>query len=147
MNLARSIQEKEIETDIVIVGGGPAGCMAAIEAKERNSSIDVVLLEKSHIRRSGSAGMGMDALNNVVIPGVSTPEEYVEAMTIWLEKILDQNLCYTLAKESFAVLKRLEEWGVEFPKDENGNYIVNQFHPKGRFTVGNEGVGLQTDTC
>ncbi len=122
-------------TDFLIVGGGAAGCMAAVRAKEINPDVDVVVLEKAEITRSGSAGRGMDALNNVVIPGVATVEEYVEGVEIMVDGILEPTISRVIGQRSFGVLKRLEEWGLDFPRDEGGHYIVNQFHPKGRFLV------------
>ncbi len=124
-----------IETDFIIVGGGPAGCMAAIRAKEINPDIRVTVVEKAEISRSGSAGRGMDALNNVVIPGVSTVDEYVEAVSIIAEGVIDPAISRVIGQRSFGILKRLEQWGLSFPRDEKGEYIVNQFHPKGRFMV------------
>ncbi|RLF60148.1 MAG: fumarate reductase/succinate dehydrogenase flavoprotein subunit, partial [Thermoplasmata archaeon] len=129
---------KETDTvyaDFLIVGGGPAGCMAAIRAKELAPELRVIILEKAEISRSGAAGRGMDALNNVVVPGISTVEEYLEALEIVTDGIFDPTISRVIGERSFGILKRLEGWGVEFPKGEDGNYIVNQFHPKGRFLV------------
>ena len=44
-----------ITTDFLIIGGGLAGCMAALQAKRRNKSIDITLMEKSSLEISGSA--------------------------------------------------------------------------------------------
>ncbi|MBW1721850.1 MAG: FAD-binding protein [Deltaproteobacteria bacterium] len=124
-----------VYTDFLIVGGGPAGCMAAIRAKELDPALDVTILEKAEISRSGAAGRGMDALNNVVVPGVGTVEEYLEAVEIVTDGVFDPTISRVIAERSFGILKRLEGWGVEFPRGKDGNYIVNQFHPKGRFLV------------
>lgn len=64
-----------INADILIIGGGSAGAMAAIRAKEVNSEQKVVIFEKADIKYSGSIPRGMDALNIVAVPGVATPEE------------------------------------------------------------------------
>ncbi len=122
-------------TDFLVVGGGPAGLMAAIRAKELNPDLDVTILEKAEISRSGAAGRGMDALNNVVVPGVATVDEYVESVQIMSDGILEPTISRVIGERSFGILKRLEGWGVEFPRGEDGGYIVNQFHPKGRFMV------------
>ena len=50
-----------IDTDLLIIGGGVAGTMAAIGAREREN-VDVLILEKAHIDRSGDAGGGNDHL-------------------------------------------------------------------------------------
>jgi len=125
----------DMEADVLVIGGGSAGCMAAIKAKDTNSRLRVTVVEKAHIKRSGALARGMDAMNIVAVPGVSSPEEYVEAMRIRCAGILDEALCYLMAERSFPMLKELEDWGVEFVKDLSGNYKTFQVHPKGRFLV------------
>ncbi|MEJ5377323.1 MAG: FAD-dependent oxidoreductase [bacterium] len=130
------MNEVEVLTaDFLILGGGAAGCMAAIKAAEAVPALDVVLLEKAEISRSGAAGRGMDALNNVVVPGVATVEEYIEAIQMVTEGILDPTISQVIAERSFDLLRKLEDWGCEFPRDSKGQYIVGSFHPKGRFLV------------
>jgi succinate dehydrogenase/fumarate reductase flavoprotein subunit len=124
-----------IQTGFLILGGGAAGCMAAIRAKEIAPGTNVAIVEKAEISRSGAAGRGMDALNNVVIPGISTVDEYVEAVEMAMDGILNPTISRVIGERSFGILQRLESWGLEFPKDPKGDYIVNQFHPKGRFLV------------
>lgn len=121
--------------DFLIIGGGAAGCMAAIRAKEVNPDMDVAVIEKAEISRSGAAGRGMDALNNVVIPGVSTVEEYVEAVEIVADGVFEPTISRVIGERSFGILQRLEAWGLTFPREPDGTYMVNQFHPKGRFLV------------
>ncbi len=122
-----------VRTDIVIIGGGSAGCLAAIRAKELNPRLEVVILEKGEIRRSGALAMGMDALNIVAVPGVDTPETYVEAAGIAAGGIMDQTPSYVMAKRSYALMQKLEKWNVRFIKDEDGNYTMLKIHPKGKF--------------
>lgn len=124
-----------VETDFLILGGGAAGCMAAIKAADAAPSLDVVLMEKAEVSRSGAAGRGMDALNNVVIPGVGSLEEYLEALQALSDGILEPTISRVIGERSFGILKRLEEWGLEFPRDPKGHYMVGSFHPKGRFLV------------
>jgi len=123
------------KTDVLVIGGGSAGCMAAIKAKEADPKLRVTIVEKAHIKRSGAIARGMDAMNIVVVPEVSSPREYVEAMRIRCAGILNEELCYLMAEKSFPMIKELESWGVEFLKDSSGNYETFQVHPKGRFLV------------
>ena len=67
--------------------------MAAVKAKQRNPEAKVLVLEKANIRRSGAIAMGMDGVNTAVIPGNSTPEQYVKEITIANDGILDQKAC------------------------------------------------------
>ena len=97
--------DEVVESDFLILGGGVAGCMAAIRAHELDPTLRVVVLEKAEISRSGAAGRGMDALNNVVIPGVGTSEEYVEAIEIVADGILDPTISQVIAERSFGILR------------------------------------------
>ncbi len=65
------------------MGGGSAGSTAAIRAQQSLPRGRVVLLEKAHIKRSGAAiAIGMDGLNNAIIPGHATAEQYVKEITM-----------------------------------------------------------------
>ena len=59
----------EVTCDVLVIGGGTAGPMAALKAKQKNPKLNVVLLEKANVKRSGAIAMGMDGLNNAVVPG------------------------------------------------------------------------------
>ncbi len=127
--------DAEIRCDVLVIGGGSAGTMAAIRAKEMDPKQEVVIFEKGEITYSGCIARGMDALNIVAVPGVSSPELYVEASRAACEEILDEPPSYRMAQRSWDMLKKLEGWNVCFPVDENGDYEVLQVHPKGRFCV------------
>lgn len=124
-----------LETDILIIGGGSAGSLAAIVAKEQNPDAKVLVIEKGEIHRSGSIAMGMDALNIVVQPGLSTPELYLNSARIATDGVLDYKPSYVMAERSYSILKRLEGWGIRFPKDEQDKYISLQVHAKGKFLL------------
>jgi len=124
-----------ISCDVLIIGGGSAGAMAAIRAKEMNPNQEVVVFEKGDIKYSGCIARGMDALNIVAVPDVSTPELYVESNSMACEGIMDEPAAYRMAKRSWQMLKKLESWDVCFPTDEKGEYEILQVHPKGRFCV------------
>ena len=119
-----------IDCDVLIVGGGSAGAMAAIRAKEMNPNQEVVVFEKGEIKYSGCIARGMDALNIVSIPGLTTPELYVESNSIACHGIMDEPANYRMAERSYDLLKKLESWDVCFPTDEKGAYEVLQVHPK-----------------
>jgi len=122
-----------IDADLLIVGGGSAGCMAAIRALELNPGLRVVIFEKGDIKYSGSIARGMDALNIVAIPNFTTPELYLEAISMASQGIVDAKPSFEMARRSFELLRKLETWGVYFPTDKDGKYCTLQYHPKGNF--------------
>lgn len=124
-----------IEADVLIIGGGSAGVMSAIRAKELNPDQEVVVFEKGDMKYSGCIARGMDALNIVAIPEISTPELYVESNSMACEGIMDEPVNYRMAERSWDMMQKLESWGVCFPKDENDEYDILQVHPKGKFCV------------
>ncbi len=139
------INTQRIQTDVLVIGGGTAGTMAAIKAKQANPDGDVLILEKANIRRSGAIAMGMDGVNTAVIPGNSTPEQYVREVTVANDGVLNQKAVYQTGKLGFEVIQELESWGVKFQKDPQGNYDLKQVHRVGKYVLPMpEGKDLKT---
>ncbi|NRQ35945.1 fumarate reductase/succinate dehydrogenase flavoprotein subunit [Nonomuraea sp. NN258] len=122
-----------LECEVLVVGGGTAGTMAAITAAERGAT--VLLLEKAHVRHSGALAMGMDGVNNAVIPGKATPEDYVAEITRANDGIVDQRTVHQTATRGHAMVQRLERYGVKFDKDEHGEYAVRRVHRSGSYVL------------
>ncbi|MBI5967425.1 MAG: FAD-binding protein [Deltaproteobacteria bacterium] len=137
-------RESHVYADILIIGGGSAGAMAAIRAKEVNPSQRVVIFEKGHILYSGCIARGMDALNIVAVPGVTTPELYVESNGLACGGIMDEPVNYLMARRSYPMMKKLEGWGIFFPRDKEGNYELLQVHPRGKFCLAMKEPELKT---
>ena len=125
----------ELETDVLVIGGGTAGPMAAVKAKETHPNLRVMLLEKANVKRSGAISMGMDGLNNAVIPGHATPEQYVKEITVANDGIVNQHTVMAYAKNSFAMIEELDRWGVKFEKDATGDYAVRKVHHMGSYVL------------
>nr|WP_257785120.1 fumarate reductase/succinate dehydrogenase flavoprotein subunit [Streptomyces griseochromogenes] len=124
---------EELTCDVLVIGGGTAGTMAALTAAERGA--DVLLLEKAHVRHSGALAMGMDGVNNAVVPGRAEPDDYVAEITRANDGIVDQSTVRQTAARGFAMVQRLESYGVKFEKDEHGAYAVRQVHRSGSYVL------------
>src|SRR6187401_2451260 len=122
-----------LDCDVLVIGGGTAGTMAALTAAEHGAN--VLLLEKAHVRHSGALAMGMDGVNNAVIPGKAKPEDYVAEITRANDGIVNQRTIYQTATRGFAMVQRLESYGVKFEKDEHGEYAVRRVHRSGSYVL------------
>lgn len=107
------------QCDLLIIGGGAAGCVAAVEARERNPELDVLLLEKAHVYRSGCLAAGISAINAYLNPGES-PQSFLRYVVRETLGIVRDDLTLTMAAELNAQVKRVESWGLPIPRDELG---------------------------
>ncbi|MEV5833270.1 fumarate reductase/succinate dehydrogenase flavoprotein subunit [Nocardia sp. NPDC052112] len=133
MNIPELSDRIRLDCDVLIIGGGTAGTMAALTAAEAGA--EVLLLEKAHVRHSGALAMGMDGVNNAVIPGKAEPEDYVAEITRANDGIVNQRTVYQTATRGFAMVQRLERYGVKFEKDEYGEYAVRRVHRSGSYVL------------
>jgi succinate dehydrogenase/fumarate reductase flavoprotein subunit len=124
-----------IDTYVLVIGGGTAGPMAAVTVKELDPTLKVILLEKANVKRSGAICMGMDGLNNAVVPGHATPEQYVKEITIANDGIVHQPALLAYAQRSFPMIEKLDSWGVHFQKDETGDYDMKKVHHLGTYVL------------
>ena len=113
---------KHITTDILIIGGGTAGCMAAIFARQKAPQVDVVILEKAHINRSGCLAMGLNAVNAYLVD--STPEDYLRYVLKDNYDVLRSDLVLSIGERLNRMTRLLEEIGVPLPRGEDGKYIA-----------------------
>ncbi len=132
-----TVEQKQIDTDILIIGGGTAGCMAAVEAKWLDPKLKVVIMEKAHIDRSGCLAGGMNAINVYLHPG-ETPESFTRYVRWQAMGLCREDLTISMIKEVNSAVKRVEEWGLPILKDENGNYSR-----RGRWNVRINGEALK----
>ncbi len=118
-----------LDTDVLVVGGGLAGCMAAIRASELG--VSVVLAEKGNTRRSGCATTGVDHCWTYIpeIHGSQfSLEDLVRDHTEFAEGFLNQDLALFIASNSYKRVLDLERFGVPM-RDENGNFrLVKKIH-------------------
>lgn len=117
----------EVNTDLLIIGGGMSACGAATEAahwaKKRNLKVTVV--DKAAMERSGAVSMGLSALNMYV--GMKcrgkTPEDYVRYVRNDLMGIARDDLVYDIARHVDGTVHLFEKWGLPIWKDAEGNYV------------------------
>ncbi len=124
-----------VETDVLVIGGGLAGCMAAIKAAE--SGVKVTIAEKANTLSSGCAGTGIDHVWGYY-PAVHermgwTIQDLIEDHSqIIARGLIDRELLYLVASQSYDRVLDLEKFGVNFRyKDSKwpGRFrIVTQFH-------------------
>jgi succinate dehydrogenase/fumarate reductase flavoprotein subunit len=119
----------ELATDLAIIGGGIAGCMAAIRASELVDRVLVV--EKCDTRRSGCATTGVDHIWTHVPeihgPG-TTVEDIVRDHTRWAQGFLDQEVAHYVASHSYERILDLERFGVDI-RDASGKLrFVKKIH-------------------
>lgn len=136
-NLGQKSSSEIIETDILIIGGGTAGCMAAVEAKEQDPELEVVIVEKADIERSGCLAAGVNALNAHINPG-ETPESFVKHVRREAIGVVREDLVKTMAEEINPAVQRVETWGMQIKKSENGEYRT-----RGRWGVKIDGESLK----
>jgi adenylylsulfate reductase, subunit A len=110
-----------IDTDILIIGGGAAGCFAAVEIHKKSPNCRVVIMEKAHIERSGCLAMGLNAINAYLNPD-QTPESYVSYIERQFEGIIRKDLVYSIAQGLNEVVRNVEDMGLPIIKNEDGSY-------------------------
>lgn len=114
--------EKIIHTDVLIIGGGTAGCYAALTLRSL-SDASVVIAEKADIRRSGCLAAGVNALNAYITKG-HTPQFYVDYAKKDAAGIVREDLLLTMSEGLNEVTRKLEDLGLVILKDERGEYVA-----------------------
>lgn len=117
------IEQKEVlYTDILIIGGGTAGCYAAMTIRE-HSDYSVVIAEKANIKRSGCLAAGVNALNAYIVKG-RKPQDYVDYAKKDADNIVREDLLLTMSEGLNRVTAKMEQLGLVILKDENGEYVA-----------------------
>ena len=116
------LQKIKINTDVLIVGGGTAGCYAALTIS-RNSALSVLIAEKANIKRSGCLAAGVNAINAYILPG-RVLQDYVDYATKDAAGIVRKDLLLTAAERFNGVTAEMERLGLVILKDEKGNYAA-----------------------
>ena len=102
--------EHEVGVDVLILGGGIAGCRAAISAAAKE--LKVAIVEKGCTIRSGSGGAGCDHWLYTANPcSEITPEEMVDAELAFTGGYSNGISRYIASREGYDALTEMEPWG------------------------------------
>lgn len=118
----KKLQVKRLKSDILIIGGGTAGCYAALTIR-REGDASVLIAEKANIKRSGCLAAGVNALNAYVTKGM-IPDDYVDYAKKDANEIVREDLLLTMSERLNGVTEQLESLGLVILKDENGEYVT-----------------------
>ena len=113
---------ENLQTDVLIIGGGTAGCYAALTISE-HSDAKVLICEKAHIKRSGCLAAGVNALNAYIVEG-RTPQDYVDYARKDADGIVRGDLLLTMSERLNSVTEKLEKLGLVILKDKDGKYVT-----------------------
>jgi len=117
----------EVETDLLICGGGMAACGAAVEAAYWAKKHDkkVVLVDKAAMDRSGAVAMGLSAINQYVglKDGENTIKDYVDYVRNDLMGVTREDLVANIARHVDSTVHLFEKWGLPIWKDKDGGYV------------------------
>ena len=134
---------ERLKTDLLIIGGGTAGCYAAITAASNAASntagknaaenkgagvqdatgLKILVVEKANIKRSGCLAAGVNALNAYITEG-RTPRDYVEYAKKDANGIVREDLLYSISEKFNEVTAHLENLGLVILKDKDGKYVT-----------------------
>jgi succinate dehydrogenase/fumarate reductase flavoprotein subunit len=109
----KTIADETLRTDILVLGGGIAGCFAAIRARE--SGLDVVLVDKGHLGRSGTSYQ-MSGVMTCFDPERDNHDLWYRECVETSEWMADQDCLSGMIPETFERVREMESWGVEFQK-------------------------------
>ena len=118
----KELQIRRQKSDILIIGGGTAGCYAALTIR-RESNASIIIAEKANIKRSGCLAAGVNALNAYITKGM-TPDDYVDYAKKDAQGIVREDLLLTMSGYLNDVTAHLESLGLVILKDENGEYVT-----------------------
>ena len=111
-----------LHTDVLIIGGGTAGCYAALTVRE-NSDYKIIIAEKANIKRSGCLAAGVNAINAYIVKG-RKPEDYVDYAKKDADNIVREDLLLTMSEGLNRVTAKMEQLGLVILKDEDGEYVA-----------------------
>ncbi|MCR4652716.1 MAG: adenylyl-sulfate reductase subunit alpha [Eubacterium sp.] len=120
--MGEKLTVEKLRTDILIIGGGTAGCYAAYTLGQ-NGRHKVLIAEKANIKRSGCLAAGVNAINAYITKG-RVPQDYVDYCKKDAKGIVREDLLLSISENLNEVTARLADNGLVILKDEKGNYVT-----------------------
>jgi adenylylsulfate reductase subunit A len=120
----------EIETDLLIIGGGMSACGAAFEAVRwaTPKGLKVTMVDKAATDRSGAVAMGLSAINTYI--GENKVEDYVRYVRGDLMGIIREDLVYDLGRHVDNSVHLFEEWGLPIWKKGDDGFSLDGFQAR-----------------
>src|SRR5512137_2993604 len=120
----------EIETDLLLIGGGMACCGAAYEAARYATpkGLKVVMVDKAAADRSGAVAMGLSAINTYI--GENQVEDYVKYVRGDLMGIIREDIVFDLGRHVDNSVHLFEEWGLPIWKKSDEGLSLDGFQAR-----------------
>lgn len=116
--------------DVIVVGGGIAGLLAAIEAKTDTNKVAVIT--KGNIFKSNSA-MASGGINAVLNPeDKEAIESHINDTYNSSKGLADIKSITYMCKKASGIISKLVSYGVTFQRDEQGNIAQRPFGGAGK---------------
>lgn len=130
----------EMETDILLVGGGMACCGAAVEAVRwaKPAGLKIVLCDKAALERSGAVAMGLSAINTYI--GENKPDDYVRMVRCDLMGIVREDLSFDVGRHVDDTVHCFEEWGLPIWKTTDDGKTIDGAEAKAKGLTLREGA-------
>lgn len=122
---------KKNECDVLVVGGGIGGLMAAIAAADEGAS--VIVAEKANTKRSGSGATGNDHFVCYIPEYHKDFEEFLKMAIFVTDKSNDRNMAAKIMKRSFEVVQDWNNWGINMKP--HGEWEFNGHAMPGKMRV------------
>lgn len=115
---------EELETDVLVIGGGSAATRAALEAA--GAGVKVLLVDKGVVGSSGSSPHALVGFSVPLLDEEDTPELFIEDWVSAGGGICDRDLVAQCAEHGRAIAEDLERRGVEFITNADGSWFISK---------------------
>ncbi|MGL4760721.1 MAG: adenylyl-sulfate reductase subunit alpha [Sarcina sp.] len=116
------LEVKKIEMDILVIGGGASGLYGSIVQSEKNKELDILVVDKGNMKRSGCLAAGVNALN-LYLDNENQLDDYIDNINTEFEGIVREDLAKGIGQRLQKVTKKVEAMGLTILKDKDGRYV------------------------